>query len=91
MNKRHLWFGHDVEILSIVPGVSGGKPVVIIQMRPNPEEQAEKGYDSFLLMFSSEQAVRLRDTLNQLLNKPEFWTHMPIQEQHKLRMRGNLS
>lgn len=79
--------GHLVEILALerarltLEGPQNGQPVCILTLRPDPDTNLAP----VMLMFSQEQTVRLRDTLNDFLNDRGSWLYMPRAKQRKLR------
>lgn len=80
-------FGHLVEILSLhrarctLEGPQNGAPLCILTVRPDPD----KNLAPAVLMFTQEQGVRLRDTLNGFLNDRGSWLYMPKAKQRELR------
>jgi hypothetical protein len=73
---NELW-GHCVEILSIAAGESRSLPMALVELRPHSDPLME----SVVVMFSREQCVRLRDTLDRFLCNPDSWLYMPMAEQ----------
>jgi hypothetical protein len=73
-------YGYPVEILSVVPGLSSDLPVAMLTLRLDP--------DGFLhaitLMFSQEQAVFLRNMLDQFLGDERSWLYLPEENQREL-------
>jgi len=81
--------GHLLEILALerarltLEGPQNGQPVCILTVRPDPETNLAP----VVLMFSQEQAVRLRDTLNDFLNDKNSWLYLPKAKQRGLRIQ----
>ena len=73
------FYGYPVEILSLATGESQGVPMVQMTLRLN------ECLDSFTLLFTQQQCVHLRDTLDNFLTDPQSHLHVPLEEQ----MAGN--
>jgi hypothetical protein len=76
--------GHPVEILAIERARRTDQgdeqpPVCLFTFRP------DKVMDSWVLMLTPEQCVRLRDTLNEFLNDKESWLYVSKARQRKLK------
>ncbi len=69
--------GYPVEILSMGTGESLDVPVAMITLRPNPDTCLE----SLPILFTQQQCVRLRDTLDNFLCNPESWFHLSFDQQ----------
>lgn len=82
-------FGHPVEILAIgkgrctEPGRYEGIPMALLTLRLHPEEDSR---EVLSLMFSPEQCVRLRDTMDQFLCDPASWLHVAWEEQQAMNL-----
>jgi hypothetical protein len=78
--------GHTIEILSLDrarctdPG-SEGTPLCLFSFRPQPD----KCLDTWVLMLTPEQCLRIADTLYGFLNAPESWLYVPPEQQRELR------
>ena len=79
--------GHPVEILSLYrarcaqKGPNFDMPVCVLNLRPDPDENIAEA----VLMFTQEQCVRIRDTLNDFLNDRTSWLYLPKSRQRQLR------
>ena len=78
--------GHPVEILALErarctdPGPTNGNPICLLTFRPH------RTMDRWVLMLTPEQCVRIRDTLNEFLNDPDSWLHLPKEKQREMRI-----
>jgi hypothetical protein len=79
-----------VEILALEPGCCSdpgpdqGKAMCLFSLRVHPEFCVNR----WVLMFTPEQCVRIRDSLTQLLNDPESRLYTPRAKQRALRLPG---
>ena len=78
--------GHPVEILALErcrctqEGPMFDKPMCVLCLRPDPEVNLAEA----ILMFTPEQCVRIRDTLNEFLNDKTSWLYLPKAVQKEL-------
>ena len=79
--------GHPIEILAMEkarcadPGPTDGDPLCLLTFRPHPD----KCRDTWVLMITPEQCVRIRDTMDSFLNDPESWLHLTEARQQEIR------
>lgn len=78
--------GHPIEILSIdrahrTDCGDERPPVCLLTFRIQPD----KSLESWVLMITPQQCVRLRDTLNAFLNDEESWLYLPKARQQELK------
>ena len=71
-------FGHPVEILALEKGRSMDRPMALVTMRLHPERGR---LECVMLMFTKEQCLRLRDTLDDFLCDPDSWLFVPPEQQ----------
>ena len=83
----NIVFSHPVEILSLVrarrrdQGPELGDPVCLFTFRLDPDESL----DPVTIMLTTEQCVRLRDTLHRYLNDKESWLYLSKSAQRALK------
>jgi hypothetical protein len=74
-------YGHPIEILALERGRHEGTPVALLTFRPDPTQCLDRA----TIMFTAEQSVRIRNTLDRFLCDPESWLYTPPEEQARLR------
>jgi len=78
--------GHRLEILAIEtaqcadPGPTNDDPLCLFTFRPTPKDRG-----NWVLMWTPEQCVRIRDTLDKLLNDLESALFLPLEKQEEIR------
>lgn len=76
-------YGHPVEIVSFTRGQSEGQPVALFEFRVHPEENTE----IVGLMLTQVQCVRLRDTMNEFLNRRDSWLYLSKAAQKAMKLQ----
>ena len=76
--------GHPIEILAIERACPAdpetqGQPLCLFTFRP------EGNLESYVLMLTPEQCVRVRDTLDEFLNDPDSWLHLPVESNREMK------
>jgi hypothetical protein len=80
--------GYLIEILAIDrarctdPG-NEGAPLCLFTFRPQPD----RCLDTWVLMLTPEQCLRIADTLQGFLNDPNSWLYMPQEDQNEMRTK----
>ena len=78
-------YGHPIEILAFTRGrADNGELVALFQFRVHPEDG---GREVLGLMLSQEQCVRVRDTLNDFLNKKDSWLYLSRSAQKAMKIQ----
>jgi hypothetical protein len=78
--------GHRLEILAIEAahcadsGPTNGDPLCLFTFRPTPKDRG-----NWVLMWTPEQCLRIRDTLDEFLNDPESALFLPLEKQEEIR------
>jgi hypothetical protein len=80
--------GHPIEILAIDKAVRTdpgrqGEPVALFTFRPQPE----RCVDTWVLLITPEQCLRIVDTMREFLDDPESWLHLTRKQQEELRSK----
>jgi hypothetical protein len=76
-------FGHPIEIMAFTRGQSEGNPVALFEFRPHPEES--RGVVG--LMLTQEQCIRIRDTMNEFLNRRDSWLYLSKAAQRAMKIQ----